>query len=79
MILSIFFVFFLIPETKGIPLESMDQLFQQKPVWHAHDRIVAQLREEEEQFRHEIEESDVAAKVDHAQVEDAGVENSKYG
>jgi hypothetical protein len=27
MILSIPFVFFLIPETKGIPLESMDRLF----------------------------------------------------
>ncbi|CAL5870988.1 uncharacterized protein PFLUO_LOCUS5230 [Penicillium psychrofluorescens] len=73
MILSTVFVFFLIPETKGVPLESMDQLFQIKPVWRAHGQIVERLREEEELFRHEIEESGVAAaKIGDTQVEDAG-------
>jgi hypothetical protein len=71
MICSIFFVFFLVPETKGVPLESMDQLFEIEPVWRAHPTMVAKLREEEERFRHDIEESGLAAnKVDTEQVED---------
>ncbi|GES59067.1 quinate permease [Aspergillus terreus] len=57
MILSIVFVFFLIPETKGIPLESMDGLFEYKPIWRAHAKVLAQLREDEERFRTDIEES----------------------
>lgn len=57
MFLSIFFVYFLIPETKGVPLERMDQLFETKPVWHAHGRIVAQLQEDEAEFRREIQDS----------------------
>lgn len=57
MVLSIFFVFFLIPETKGIPLESMDLLFETKPVWRAHGIVLSKIRENEEWFRHEIEES----------------------
>ena len=72
MILSTVFVFFLVPETKGVPLESMDQLFEIKPVWKAHSQIVERLREEEERFRHDIEESGVAAnKIGDTQVEDA--------
>ncbi|OQD74829.1 hypothetical protein PENDEC_c009G02582 [Penicillium decumbens] len=70
MLCSIVFVFFLIPETKGVPLESMDQLFEIEPVWRAHSTIVAKLREEQERFRHDIEESGLAAKVDTEQVED---------
>jgi hypothetical protein len=31
MLLSIPYVYFLIPETKGIPLERMDELFEIKP------------------------------------------------
>ncbi|KAJ5561915.1 hypothetical protein N7535_003622 [Penicillium sp. DV-2018c] len=70
MILSIIFVFFLIPETKGVPLESMDQLFEIQPVWRAHGQMVAQLREHEEQFRHEIEASGIdVSKADAQQVE----------
>lgn len=74
MICSIVFVFFLIPETKGVPLESMDQLFEIKPVWRAHGEMVSKLREEEERFRHEIEESGVAHKVGAEQVENAATE-----
>ncbi|CAG8276493.1 unnamed protein product [Penicillium salamii] len=51
MILSTFFVFFFIPETKGVPLERMDRLFQIKPVWRSHGHILAQLRDEEAEFR----------------------------
>jgi hypothetical protein len=59
MMLSIVFVFFLIPETKGIPLESMDLLFNTKPAWRAHGIVVARTWEDEQRFRHEIKESGV--------------------
>lgn len=49
MVLSVFFVFFLIPETKGIPLESMDQLFETKPIWRAHQRVLEMLDQEHEE------------------------------
>lgn len=55
MILSVPFVYFLIPETKGIPLEAMDRLFATRPVYKAHPQIVAELQREEESFRHDAE------------------------
>ncbi|BCR93612.1 sugar porter family MFS transporter [Aspergillus luchuensis] len=51
-----FFAFFLIPETSGIPLEAVDQLFKIKPIWRANEKLKEQLREEEERFRHEMKE-----------------------
>jgi hypothetical protein len=51
MILSAVFVFFLLPETKGLPLETMDRLFREKPVWTAHGKIMEELRIQEEEFR----------------------------
>lgn len=80
MILSIIFVYLLIPETKGIPLESMDSLFEHKPIWHAHARVLAQIREDEERFRHDLEESGYT-KRDTEQVEEAdgSVESKTYG
>lgn len=66
MILSIIFVFFLLPETKGIPLESMDRLFSKdlKP-WKAHKILMTELREDEETFRHNVEGSGIGLdKVD---------------
>ncbi|KAI8623186.1 quinate permease [Xylariaceae sp. FL1651] len=51
MILSIFFVFFLIPETKGIPLEAMDRLFEVRPVRQAHDQIMDELHVQDEEWR----------------------------
>lgn len=57
MLLSAIYVFFLIPETKGVPLERMDRLFEAKPVWRAHGRILQQLQEDEAEFRREIEDS----------------------
>ncbi|KAL3457446.1 general substrate transporter [Aspergillus heterothallicus] len=53
---AFFFAFFLIPETSGIPLEAVDRLFEIKPIWHAHSKLKAQLKEDEEQFRFEIKE-----------------------
>lgn len=44
MVCSIFYVFFLLPETKGIPLEEMDNLFARRPVWRAHADLVDELR-----------------------------------
>ncbi|TDZ32199.1 putative quinate permease [Colletotrichum spinosum] len=49
--LAFFFAFFLIPETSGVPLEKVDRLFEIKPVWRANETLMAQLREEEVQFR----------------------------
>lgn len=79
MLCSIVFVYFLIPETKGVPLESMDQLFEIKPIRNAHAQIIAKLREDEENFRHDIQESGLAAsKMGAEQVEDTAVEAGKY-
>jgi len=62
MLLSIPFVYFLVPETKGVPLEAVDRLFAIKPIRKAHRTIMGQLRLEEEEF--------------HAQVEEAGLSTS---
>ncbi|KAK4124252.1 general substrate transporter [Parathielavia appendiculata] len=43
MILSIGFVFYFVPETKSIPLESMDRLFEIKPVRKANKVLMAEL------------------------------------
>ncbi|KAF7558750.1 hypothetical protein G7046_g5403 [Stylonectria norvegica] len=59
MIISVIFVFFCIPETKAIPLEAMDRLFKTKPVWRAHDRLMEDLRIQEEEFRHNAEGMDL--------------------
>ncbi len=45
MIISVPFVYFLIPETKGIPLERMDELFEIKPTFRAHGVMLERLRE----------------------------------
>lgn len=47
MLLSIPYVFFLIPETKGVPLEVMDQLFEVKPAYKAHGIIFETLKVQE--------------------------------
>lgn len=55
MILSIPFIYFLIPETKGVPLEHMDELFEIKNVRAAHGELMARLMEQEQEFRHDAE------------------------
>ncbi|TVY13509.1 putative quinate permease, partial [Lachnellula arida] len=58
MMCSIIFVFFLLPETKGIPLESMDMLFSRElQPRKAHKVVMKQLHEDEEIFRRNVEGS----------------------
>lgn len=61
MILSIIFVYFLLPETKGVPLEAMDRLFDIKPCSKAHAQVIKELREQEESFRHDAEGAGLTA------------------
>jgi len=51
MLCSIAFAVFLLPETKGIPLEAMDRLFEVKPVWRANRVIMEELHLQDEEFR----------------------------
>ena len=50
MLCSAVFVWFLVPETKGIPLEAMDRLFQLPPR-KAHKVVLAEVRSLEAEFR----------------------------
>nr|POF03908.1 quinate permease [Quercus suber] len=68
MLLSIPFVYFLIPETKGIPLESMDRLFAVKPCSKANKIIHAEDAAREQEFRHDAEGAGLSVakeKLDH--------------
>jgi hypothetical protein len=58
MLLSIPFVYFLVPETKSIPLERMDDLFEIKSVRKAHGIMMERLKIQEEEFRHNAEGAD---------------------
>ncbi len=51
MILSIVFVWFCIPETKSVPLEFTDLLFEIKPTWKAHGKLMQELATEDQEFR----------------------------
>ncbi|KAI6827190.1 putative quinate [Hortaea werneckii] len=55
MILSIFWVYFVMPETKGIPLESMNRLFEIMPARKAHRTVHAEDEAREADFRHDAE------------------------
>ena len=57
MILSIIFVWFFIPETKGIPLENMNRLFEVKPVRKAHAIVLQEVQEAEAEFREDAQEA----------------------
>jgi len=60
MILSIVWVWFLMPETKGIPLESMDRLFQVRPPRKAHKQIHAEDEMREQEFRQDAEGAELS-------------------
>jgi len=68
MILSSIFVYFFVPETKSIPLERMDRLFELKPTWRAHGILMDELRQVEgigdENADHKSEEKPVVLEVD---------------
>lgn len=51
MIISVPFVYFLVPETKGIPLERMDELFEIKPTHKAHGVMVQRLQDQQDEVR----------------------------
>ncbi|KAK5956476.1 hypothetical protein OHC33_001961 [Knufia fluminis] len=52
MILAAFYVWFLVPETKGIPLEAMDRLFSKNfPARKAHAIVLAEVKEADREFR----------------------------
>ena len=54
MLCSVVFVWFLLPETKGVPLEAMDRLFDRSLTPRkAHKIVLAELRAEDDQFRRE--------------------------
>ncbi|KAI5463599.1 quinate permease [Mariannaea sp. PMI_226] len=59
MVLSIAFVYFCVPETKSIPLEAMDRLFEVKPVRKAHKTVLDELKLQELEFRQNIEGLDL--------------------
>ncbi|CAK7221627.1 hypothetical protein SBRCBS47491_004593 [Sporothrix bragantina] len=56
MICSAIFVFFLIPETKAIPLEQMDRLFATKPIRGAHGIVMEELARINEVQQEETDE-----------------------
>lgn len=69
--LSILFVWFLIPETKGIPLEYTDRLFSIKPIRNANSILQAELQREEQHFRRRVstvvdDDGGAAAEKEHA-------------
>jgi hypothetical protein len=52
MLCAAVFVFFLVPETKGIPLEAMDKLFSgDYPARRAHKAVLNLVRQEDQEFR----------------------------
>lgn len=57
--LAFFFAFFLIPETSGVPLEKVDRLFEEKPIWRANKQLKEKLKLEEEQFRFDAKSNTV--------------------
>ncbi|SPO29133.1 probable quinate permease [Ustilago trichophora] len=44
MVVSVVWIFFLMPETKGIPIEEMDNLHEKRPQRHAHAMVIEELR-----------------------------------
>lgn len=74
MVLSVAFVWYFIPETKAVPLEAMDKLFEVKPVRGANRAVLAKLRAEEDQFRNDAEGAGLGAMKEKVQqIEDAAV------
>jgi len=65
MILSVPFVYFLVPETKGVPLEAMDRLFHTKPVRKAHQIVIEELAREDASFRQDAEGAGLDVAKDH--------------
>ncbi|KAH8655257.1 general substrate transporter [Xylariales sp. PMI_506] len=63
MLCSTVFVYFLIPETKGIPLEHMDRLFEVKPLRTANKVVMDELKAMDEEFRNNADGVNFAEKA----------------
>jgi len=75
MICSVVFVWFLVPETKGIPLESMDRLFSKElPARRAHKIVMEELKVDEEVFRHNVKGSGIGLDKDEVPVRGEHIE-----
>jgi hypothetical protein len=55
MLASIVFVWFLVPETKAIPLEHMDRLFEIRPARKANKMILAENQARGAEAQHDAE------------------------
>ncbi|KAI5273695.1 quinate permease [Aureobasidium subglaciale] len=74
MFLSVVFVWFCIPETKSVPLESMNRLFEIKPCSKANAIIMREVQEAEAEFREDAEGAGLSLeKSKVAYVEDSAV------
>ena len=52
MICAAIYVFFLVPETKGVPLEAMDRLFSRDlAARNAHKVVLGELKQQDREFR----------------------------
>ncbi|CDK25461.1 unnamed protein product [Kuraishia capsulata CBS 1993] len=57
-ILTFPYIFFVLPETKGIPLEAMDRLFKgDVPAWRAHRKLMAELQKEAQEISPAVNDS----------------------
>lgn len=60
MIFSAIYVWFLLPETKGVPLESMNRLFEKTLTPRkAHSIVLSELQQQEAEFRRNIDSSNL--------------------
>ena len=60
MICSAIYVWFLLPETKGVPLESMNRLFERTLTPRkAHSVVLSELQQKEAEFRRNIDSSNL--------------------
>lgn len=70
MLCSAVFVYFFVPETKGVPLEAMDKLFDVSPARAANAKVFEDLRIEDEEFRANAEGAGLSTnKKEYEQVE----------
>ena len=71
MICSVVFIYFLMPETKNIPLEGIDRLFDRRlKASQAHAIVWKELREEEEALRVGLTSGTMEKDTATAQIED---------
>lgn len=78
MIVSVPYIYFLLPETKGVPLDSMDELFAERPVRNAGPRLHAKLRVRHEEDMRRIQET-TESKRDNATDSEGDIDTKSAG